>query len=262
MILAVDAGNTNVVLGTIENGEILNVLRLHTDLNNTAEEYSITIRQLMDFYGIEVEKLDGAILSSVVPPVTRPLVSAIRRLTGKECMVVGPGMKTGMNVRLDDPGSLASDLAVGAVAAIACYGTPTIVLDMGTATSMVVVDGKGAFRGGAIMPGVTLGLQALSSGTSLLPDISVMQPKKAIGTNTVEAMRSGAVFATACMIDGMTERMESELGEPCKVIATGSLAKVITACCKREIICDSHLLLKGLWLLWDRNHREKGVERK
>ena len=189
----------------------------------------------------------------MVPPVTGAIRDAVRHLTGLECMVVGPGMKTGMNVRIDDPSSLAGDLVVGSVAAIACYGTPAIVLNLGTATTMTVVDEKGTYRGGTIMPGVTLGLQALSSGTSLLPDISVTAPKKAIATNTVDAMRSGAVFGTAAMIDGMADRMEQELGRACRVIATGDLAEEVTRHCRREIICDEHLILKGLWILYKKN---------
>ncbi|MDO5459581.1 MAG: type III pantothenate kinase, partial [Eubacteriales bacterium] len=155
----------------------------------------------------------------------------------------------------EDPGMLAADLAVGSVAAITCYGCPAIILDLDTATTMVVVDKNACYRGGAIMPGVRLGLQALSSGTSLLPDISVSMPRRVIATNTVDAMRSGAVYATAAMIDGMIERMEEELGYSCRVIATGGLASVITPYCKKEIVCDENLLMKGLWALYEKNSR-------
>ena len=185
--------------------------------------------------------------------ITGALWEAIHRLTGLESMVVGPGMKTGLNVRIDDPSSLAGDLVAGSVAAIACYGAPAIILNLGTATSMVVVDQKASYRGGVLIPGVSLGIQALSAGTSLLPDVSVTAPKKVIGTNTVDAMRSGAVYATASMIDGMIGRMEEELGYRCKVIATGKLCRTITAFCSREIICDDDLLLKGLWVLYQKN---------
>ena len=253
MILAIDIGNSNIIIGTIENGEIDSIVRIHTAQQETAAEYGVKMRQLMDFCGIDDKKLEGAIISSVVPPVTGAIRDAVRHLTGLECLVVGPGMKTGMNVRIDDPSSLAGDLVVGSVAAIACYGTPAIVLNLGTATTMTVVDEKGTYRGGTIMPGVTLGLQALSSGTSLLPDISVTAPKKAIATNTVDAMRSGAVFGTAAMIDGMADRMEQELGRACRVIATGDLAEEVTRHCRREIICDEHLILKGLWILYKKN---------
>lgn len=256
MILAIDVGNASTVLGTIEDGEILRVVRIHTELNNTAAEYGIKMQQLFSYYGIDPAAFEAAIIASVVPPVTEAIREAIKRLTGLDCMIVGPGMKTGLNVRIDDPATLAADLVVGSVAALSCYGVPAIVLDLGTATTMVVVDEKGTYRGGAIIPGVQLGLQALSTGTSLLPDISVTPPKKAIATNTVDAMRSGAVYATAGMIDGMADRMEQELGCSCKVIATGDLAKTITPYCRREIICDDHLLLKGLWVLYRKNRKQ------
>ena len=255
MILAIDVGNTEIVLGTIEAGEIGSIVSIHTEIGGTAAEYGIKIRQLMDYYGIDLKKLEGAIICSVVPQVTAALRDAIRHLTGLECMVVGPGMKTGMNVRIDDPASLAGDLVVGSVAAIAYYGAPAIILSMGTATTMTVVDEKGIYRGGSIIPGIELGLQALSAGTSLLPDIAIAAPRKVIGTNTVDAMRSGVVFASAAMIDGMIDRMEEELGYHCQVIATGKLSEIITGFCKKEVICDPNLLLKGLWVLYQKNRR-------
>lgn len=255
MILAVDVGNTNIVLGTIDNGEIGTIVRIHTEPDDTAAEYGIKIRQLLDYYGIDARAFDGAIISSVVPSVTDAIRTAVGHLTGLNCFVVGPGMKTGMNVRIDDPGTLAGDLVVGSVAAIACYGYPAIILDLSTATTMVVVDKNACYRGGAIIPGVRLGLQALAAGTSLLPDISVEKPKKVIATNTVDAMRSGAVFATASMLDGMIERMEEELGYSCQVIATGGLAHIITPYCKKKIVCDDDLLMKGLWVLYEKNKK-------
>ena len=158
MILAIDVGNTDIVLGTIAGGEIGSIVSIHTGVSDTAAEYGIKIRQLMEYYGIDLRKIEGAIICSVVPQVTTALREAILHLTGLECMVVGPGMKTGMNVRIDDPASLAGDLVVGSVAAIAYYGAPAIVLNMGTATTMTVVDEKGIYRGGSIIPGIELGL--------------------------------------------------------------------------------------------------------
>ena len=255
MILAIDVGNTNIVLGCIEDGRIFNVLRVHTNLQATAAEYAISLRQLMDFYQVDVRSFEGVVLSSVVPPVTEALTVAVRQATGHECLVVGPGMKTGLNVRIDDPGTLAGDLVVGSVAAMNCYGAPVLVLDMGTATTMVVIDKDGCYRGGAILPGVKLGYAALAAGTSLLPDISITPPKKCIATNTVDSMRSGAVFGTAATIDGMAERMEAELGYPLRIVATGGLAQAVAPYCKREIVCDDDLLLKGLWILWEKNKK-------
>ena len=185
--------------------------------------------------------------------MTAPLRDAIERLTGVKCLVVGPGMKTGLNMRVDDPGTVAGDLVIGSVAAINHYGAPVIVIDLGTATTIVVIDRERCFRGGAILPGVKLSYGALSAGASLLPEISIIPPKKCVATNTVDCMRSGAVFGTAATLDGMIERMEDELGEKCALVATGGLASSIVPYCRREIICDDHLLLKGLWGLWEKN---------
>ena len=253
MILAIDVGNTNIVLGCIEGGQIGTILRIRTDAGATEAEYTIKLKQIFDFYGMDAAGFEGAILSCVVPPVTQALCGAVKNLTGLDCMVVGPGMKTGMNIKIDDPGTVAGDLIVGGVAAMHFYGTPVIVLDLGTATTATLIDGHNSFRGGAIIPGVKLSYKALAAGTSLLPDISITPPKKCIATNTVDCMRSGAVFGTAAMLDGIIERMESELGERCTVVATGGLASSITPYCLREIVCDDDLLLKGLWYLYEKN---------
>ena len=254
MILAIDVGNSHIVIGMVENGEIKNIVRFHTDVRETATEHIIKLRQITDFYGLDPSGFEGSILSSVVPRVTEALKTALEKLTGKRAMVVGPGIKTGMNLRVDEPGSVAADLIVGGVAAAAYYGTPAIIVDMGTATTLTVVDKNNCFRGGAIVPGVKLSYNALSAGTSLLPDVSILPPKKVVGSNTVDCMRSGAVFGTAAMIDGMIARMEAELGYPCTVVATGGLAKDIIPCCKRPgIVVDSELLLRGLWVLFQKN---------
>jgi type III pantothenate kinase len=255
MILAIDVGNTNIVLGCIEAGKIEHIVRLHTDANQTDAEYAVKLKQLFDLYGVRAADFEGAIYSSVVPPINRALLAAVRAVTGLDCMVVGPGIKTGLNLRVDDPGTVAGDLVVGAVAAIHCYGSPALVMDLGTATTITVIDRDNGFRGGAIMPGVKLGMAALASGTSLLPDISIAAPKKVIGTNTVDCMRSAAVYGTAAAIDGMIDRMEEELGYPCRHVATGGLAQAIVACCRHEIVCDDDLLLKGLWIIWEKNRK-------
>ena len=234
MILAIDVGNSHIVIGMVENGEIKNIVRFHTDMRETATEHIIKLRQITDFYGLDPAEFEGSILSSVVPRVTEALKTALEKLIGKRAMVVGPGIKTGMNLRVDEPGS--------------------VVVDMGTATTLTVVDKNNCFRGGAIVPGVKLSYNALSAGTSLLPDVSILPPKKVVGSNTVDCMRSGAVFGTAAMIDGMIARMEAELGYPCTVVATGGLAAHVIPCCTRpDIIVDSELLLKGLWYLYQKN---------
>ena len=254
MIFAFDVGNSHIVIGMVEDGRVQYTVRFHTDPRETATEYIIKLRQITDFYSLDPTAFEGSILSSVVPRVTEPLKTAVEKLTGKRVMVVGPGIKTGLNLRADEPGSVAADLIVGSVAASACYGAPAIVVDMGTATTLTVVDKNNCFRGGAIVPGVKLSYGALSAGASLLPDVSILRPKKVVGSNTVDCMRSGAVYGTAAMIDGMTGRIEAELGYPCTVVATGSLAKEIIPCCSRPgIIVDNELLLKGLWTLFQKN---------
>ena len=256
MILAFDVGNTNIVIGCIENdGKIRNTVRMRTEISATSAEYAIKILDMLSYMGVSPEDFEGAILSSVVPPVTGYLSQAVQKVIRSECMIVGPGVKTGMNVKIDDPGTLGADLVVGGVAAIAFYGVPAIVIDMGTATTITAVDKNRAFLGGAIIPGVKLSLAALASGTSLLPDIYITRPDKAIGTNTVDCMRSGAVLGTASMIDGMIDRMEREIGEPCRIIATGGLAPAVVPCCTHEIVCDDDLLLKGLWAIYRKNRK-------
>ena len=253
MILAIDVGNTNIVIGCIDNGEIAHTFRISTDVHQTSFEYAVKIKEVFDIFGVNVGHFDGAIMSCVVPPVSKALTDAVKFLTGLECSVVGPGMKTGMNICIDDPGTLAGDLLTGSVAAAFYYGVPSIVIDMGTATTIFAVDGKRRFIGGAIMPGINISYSALSNGTSLLPHISITAPERAIGKNTVDCMRSGAVFGNAAMIDGMIDRMEAEIGEKCIVVATGGLGGSITKCCRHKIIHDDELLLKGLWILYEKN---------
>lgn len=255
MILGIDVGNTNVVLGILEDGKILKTVRMRTESGATSAEHAIKISDLLHFMGVKPEDIEGSIISSVVPPATENIAEALWGLTGKKALVVGPGMKTGLNVRIDDPGTLGADLVVGAVAAIAFYATPAIVIDMGTATTITVIDSRNSFRGGAILPGVKLSFSALVSGTSLLPDIYIEKPDRCIGTNTVDCMRSGAVLGTASMIDGMVDRMEEELDEQCTLVATGGLASSVVTCCHHNIVCDDDLLLKGLWVLYQKNRK-------
>lgn len=253
MIFAVDVGNTNIVLGCVENGEILNTVRIQTNTKETSAEYAIKLKQVMEVYGIDPKGFEGAIISSVVPQVTLSLTTAIKKLTGIEAMIVTPDLHMGMDICIDDPSTLGADLVAGSLAAISCYGMPCIIIDMGTATTVFVVDAEKRFCGGAILPGVKLSYAALAAGTSLLPDISITPPEKCIAANTVDCMRSGAVYGTAATLDGLIERMESELGQKCTVVATGGLAQWVTPYCRREIICDNDLLLKGLWILYQQN---------
>lgn len=255
MILALDIGNTHMVVGCIDNGEICCTERIRTDRDATSAEYAIRLTDILAYMKIDVSLLEGGIIASVVPPVTAALQIAVETIIGKKCTIVSPGMKTGMNVLIDDPSTLGADLVVGGVAAIACYGAPSIIIDMGTATTVTVVDKNRAFRGGVILPGLRLSFSALSQKTSLLPGIDIEKTEKCIGTNTMDCMRSGAIFGTAAMLDGLIDRMEAELGYPCRHVATGGLASYIIPSCTHEMILDDDLLLKGLWVLYLKNIR-------
>ena len=257
MILTIDVGNTNVVIGCVDNGEVRSAYRLATNLNDLSSDYALRMRQSFEFDGIDYHAFTGAILSSVVPQLNRAIRSAVKKVTGLDCMVVGAGIKTGVNVKIDDPGTLAGDIVVGSVAAMGCYGTPCIVLDMGTATTISAVDAQGRFAGGAIVPGLRLSMESLSGHTSQLPRVSLDAPAKCIGTNTVACMQSGAIYGSAALLDGMIERMETELGAPAAVIATGGLAGCVTPFCRREIRYEPDLLLIGLAVLWEKNRSGK-----
>lgn len=257
MILTIDVGNTNVVMGCVENGDVKSVCRLATNLNDLSSDYALKMRQSFEFDGIDYKNFSGAILSSVVPQLNRAIKTAVKKVTGLDCMVVGAGLKTGVNIKLDDPGQLAGDLITGAVGALALYKPPLVVVDMGTATTIVAIDSEGSYLGGAIIPGIKLSYSALSSGTSLLPNIAIEAPKKCIGTNTVDSMKSGAVYGTAALIDGMIDRMETELGEPVTVVATGGLAGTVVPYCRRKIEYEPALLLKGLAILYEKNAKRR-----
>ena len=256
MILAIDVGNTNIVLGCIRDGEILFEARMATDRIKTSDQYCAELKTMLGLFDVAPGDIEGTIISSVVPLVQQVLERAVDRLTGKPCLTVGPGLKTGLNIKIDNPAQAGSDLIVGAVAAIDAYGTPLCVIDLGTATTICVIDKDGVFRGGSIAPGVMLSLNALSSGTAQLPGISLEKPRRAIGTNTVDSMRSGLLLGSAAMLDGMVERMEEELGYPTKVVATGGLAKFIVPLCKRKMVTDDNLLLRGLDILYHKNTKD------
>ena len=255
MIIAIDIGNSNIVLGCLENGSICFEARMATDRIKTSDQYCAELKTMLGLFDVAPANVEGSIVSSVVPLVQQVIVQALERLTGKPCLTVGPGLKTGLNIKIDNPAQAGSDLIVGAVAAIEAYGAPLCVIDLGTATTISVIDRDKVFRGGSIAPGVMLSLNALSSGTAQLPAISLERPRKAVGTNTVDSMRSGLLLGSAAMLDGMLERIEDELGYPTRVIATGGLAKIIVPLCKRKMEIDDHLLLRGLDLLYRRNIR-------
>ncbi len=255
MILTVDIGNSNIVLGCVKDDTIVMEARLRTDATKTSDEYCIDLSMILDVYHIAAEDIEGAIIASVVPQVLNSLQTAIKKLTGKSSLVVGPGLKTGLNIKIENPSQTGADLVVGNVAALREHKPPLIVIDMGTATTMTVLDETGALIGGCICPGVKISLDALTERTALLPGLQLDQPKKAIGRNTIDCMRSGIMLGNACMLDGMVQRMEAELGQKCTVIATGGIAKFIVPLCKTPMIYDKDLIVKGLAALYKDNKR-------
>lgn len=255
MLLALDMGNTNITIGVFDGGSLMFESRVATDRTKMEDQYAIDLMDIFRLYHVDAHDFEGAVISSVVPPLDHAIRNAVRKVTGVQPYVVGPGTKTGINIRIDNPAQLGPDLLVGAVAAVSQYGAPCIIWDLGTATTVSVVDCRGAFLGGAIMSGVNTGMESLIAHASLLPRISVDTPKKVIGSNTIECMQSGIVYGTAAMLEGMCERIEAELGKPAKVIATGGLGRVVVGHCKREIIYDDKLLLEGLRLIYEKNRK-------
>lgn len=256
MILTIDIGNSNIVLGGVKDDQIIFEARLRTEVTKTSDQYCVDLKILMEVYGVSNKDIEGTIIASVVPQVLNSMRTAIQKLTGKVPLVVGPGLKTGLNILLENPGQTGADLVVADVAALREHKPPMIVIDMGTATTMSVLDKNGAHIGGCIIPGVKISMDALTDKTALLPGLQLDQPKKAIGRNTIDAMRSGIMLGTACMLDGMVEQMEAELGYKTTVIVTGGIAKFIVPMCKTPMIYDKDLIIKGLAALYRDNKRK------
>lgn len=253
MVFAVDIGNTNIVIGCFSDNKINFVERVSTKADATVLEYAITFKNILEFYGIDKNDIDGAIISSVVPSVTATVHQAIEKAMGVDALVIGPGLKTGVNILIDNPAQLGSDLVVDAAAGIAEYPLPLVIIDMGTATTVSVIDEKKNYIGGMILPGVNISLNALASRTSQLPRISFDRPKKVIGSNTVDCMKSGILYGSAASLDGIIDRIEDETGKKMTVVATGGISGSVIPYCKREIIHDDALLLKGLIVIYNKN---------
>ncbi len=256
MILAIDIGNTNLVLGGFVGEELSFVSRIATDPGKTEDEYASKIRSVLALYGVENTEIQGVIISSVVPQLNSVMQKAMQMLYGMEPIMVAPGIKTGIQIICDNPSTVGADLICGCVAAHVCYGSPSLVIDMGTATKIMVVDKHGAFVGASIGPGVGISLRALSGGTAQLPHISLEAPKSVMGKNTADCMRSGVIFGNAAMLDGMIDRFWEELGEEVPVIATGGLSATIIPYCRHKIALDANLVLKGLYILYQKNKKE------
>ncbi len=256
MLLAIDIGNTNITLGVYDEDRLMFTSRLATDKRRTGDQYAIEIRDVMQLNRTDKSEIEDAIICSVVPQVGTAIVGAISKLFGIVPLVLGPGVKTGLNIRIDDPAQLGADLAAGAVGALAEYTMPCIVIDMGTANTISVLDRNGAFLGGVIAAGVGLTLDALATGTSQLPYIHIEAPPSVIGRNTADCMKSGLVLGAAAMLDGIIDRIEDELGESAAVVATGGRAQQIISNCRHDIIYNDNLLLDGLRIIYEKNNRD------
>ena len=261
MILALDAGNTNICVGCIEDGAVLLTARIATDRHKTEDEYAGLLEAVLRLNGVGLDKLEGAAVCSVVPPVNRCLSLAVEMVTGRTPFFVRPGIETGLTLKVDNPDLLGSDRIADAAAAACLYGGPVIVVDMGTMTTLSVVNSKNEFLGGAICPGIRLSQQALAEGTSQLPAVGLDPPKRAIGRNTADCIKSGVIFGTAATVDGLIAGIRAELlgmGEPApQVVMTGGISKFVAPYCREPVKADPDLLLKGLWLLYQKNAGRK-----
>lgn len=257
MLLAVDIGNTNIVFGCVdENDNIVVFERISTNHNATATEYASLIKNILEMNNFCCKDIDDAVMSSVVPSVTNTVKEAIYKLFDVEVLVVGAGVKTGLNIIIDNPRQLGSDQVVDAVAAINNYPVPLIIIDMGTATTVSVVDRHKNYLGGLIITGMGTATQALIEHTAQLPKIDFELPPNIIGRNTIDCMKSGALYSNACALDGIIDRIEEELGEPCVSVATGGLSLAVVPLCRKDIIIDPNLLIKGLTIIYRKNKKK------
>lgn len=253
MVLAIDIGNTNITLGGFEGDDLMFVARLATVSTKTEDEYAVLLQNVLSIHNAEKSKIEGAIISSVVPPLNAAMNKAVQSIYGVKPMNVGPGIKTGINIHCDTPSSVGADLICGCVATHHIYGSPSLIVDMGTATKMMVVNAKGAFIGVSIIPGVRMGMQALAMGTAQLPQVSLDAPATVVAKNTVDCVKSGIIYGNAALVDGMIDRINAEVGEELPVYATGGLSSIIVPHCRHKITLDEHLVLKGLNILYKKN---------
>ena len=255
MLLTADIGNTNIKFGIFNNEELIRTLTVSCDKAKTADEYGVELYSLIRVMGIHREDFTGCIISSVVPLVTTRIEDAVRSILDVEPMIVGPGIKTGLNIRIDDPSTLGADLVCSCVAANAHNQAPMIVISMGTATVWCVIDRHGSMIGCPIAPGVSVSLEALTKNTALLQGVAFKAPDSVIGKNTDKSIRAGVVWGAVCMIDGMIDMIEKELGEKCKVLATGGLADKFIRYCTHDITIKKNLIMEGLRLIYERNKK-------
>lgn len=255
MLLTIDIGNSTISVGLFGADKTLHFLaRLDTDTRKTADQISVDLMNLFALYGHKLTEVQDAILCSVVPPLNFMMQKALARLLRKPPMVVGPGVKTGLNIRTEIQSQLGADIVANAVSALEKYPAPIVTIDMGTATTIGVISEGRSYEGGLLLPGVNISLEALSRRAAQLPDISLQHPKSLIGKNTVDCMRSGIVYGTAGMLDGIVDRIREQFPDKqVTVVATGGNAPVIVKYCRNDIVYDKYLLMEGLWTIYQKN---------
>lgn len=253
MLLCTDVGNTNIKFALYKGNELLMKMRFSTNRSKTADDYAVDLYTIFRINNVDVSEINGSIISSVVPIVTDLLRKAILTVANVDSFVVGPGIKTGLDIRLDNPGAVGSDIVCMCVALKELYPCPVIVVGMGTATTILYVNENKAYCGGMILPGVQISLDALTTRCALLPSVNFSAPQHSIGTNTADCIKSGIIYGNAAMIDGIIDRFEAEVGKKCTLVATGGLAQHIVKFCKKDIIVNDDLVLEGLRLIYNKN---------
>ena len=257
MILTMDMGNTCITLGVFDGEQLILTARLSTDRGRTEDQYAVELHNVLALHGLDYATFEGAIIGSVVPGLNFVISRAVELAIDVKPLIVGSGIKTGLNIQIDQPAQTGADIVCGGVAALAKYPMPCIVFDLGTATTIMVLDQNGTFIGGTITAGIGISLDALAGRTAQLPHVSLKNPGKVVGKNTVDCMKSGLIYGTASMMDGMADRMEEELGfTAATLVATGGRAKEIIPYCKRAFVLDDNLLLDGLRLIYEKNQKK------